>query len=97
MFTISNAPAGIILVVTVLSMLVLASQIYADTKAGRFAQSVLWFGAINVAAVAGMYLFWAWTPYEWAVEFRQWAKLVDGLAAFGVAGAMIGLHKSRQQ
>ena len=97
MFTISNAPAGIILVVTVLFMLVLSSQIYPDTKAGRYCQSILWFSAINVAAVAGMYLFWAWTPVEVAIEFRAWAKLVDGLAAFGVAGAMIGLHKSLQR
>ena len=94
MFTFSNAPAGIILVITVVFMVVLSSQIYADTRSGRYAQSVLWFSAINVAAVAGMYLFWAWAPYTWAIEFRQWAKLVDGLAAFGVAGAMVGLHRS---
>ena len=97
MFTISNAPAGIILCVTALFMLVLSSQIYADTRAGRYAQSILWFCLINVLSVAGMYLFWAWAPYEWAYEFRTWAKLVDGLAAFGVAGAMVGLHRSLRQ
>ena len=97
MFTISNAPAGIILVVTALFMLVLSSQIYPDTKAGRYCQSILWFSVINILSVSGMYLFWAWAPYGWAVEFRQWAKLVDGLAAFGVAGAMVGLHRSLRQ
>ena len=94
MFTISNAPAGIILLVTVLFLVVLAWCVGPYTKRGRWTQNVLYFTAINVAAVAGIYLFWAWAPLDWAVEFRQWAKLVDGLAAFGVAGAMIGLHRS---
>ena len=94
MFTISNAPAAGILGVAVLFMVVLSLQIDPDTKPARWVQNILWFSAINVGAVAGMYTFWAWTPLDVAIEFRQWAKLVDGLAAFGVAGAMYGLQRS---
>ena len=94
MLPLSNAPAGIILCITVGFLVVLSLQIDPSTKTSRWVQNALWFGAINIGAVAGMYLFWAWAPYEWAVEYRQWAKLVDGLAAFGVAGAMYGLHRT---
>lgn len=97
MFTISNAPAGIILAVTVMFLVVLSWQVDPSTRQARNVQNILWFAAINVGAVAGMYAFWAWTPVNVAIEFRAWAKLVDGLAAFGVAGAMIGLHKSLQR
>ncbi len=94
MFTISNAPSAVILGVTVLFLVVLSWFVDPDTKPARWVQNILWFSAINVCAVAGMYAFWAWTPVNVAIEFRQWAKLVDGLAAFGVAGAMIGLQRS---
>jgi hypothetical protein len=94
MFTISNAPSAVILGVTVLFLVVLSWFVDPDTKPARWVQNILWFSAINVGAVCGMYAFWAWTPVNVAIEFRQWAKLVDGLAAFGVAGAMIGLQRS---
>lgn len=97
MFTISNAPAGIILVVTVLFMVVLSLQIDPSTKQARNVQNILWFGAINIFAVAVMYLAWAWLPLDWAYDIRTWMKLVDGLAAFGCAGAMFMLHRSLKQ
>lgn len=92
--TISNAPAAIILAVTVVFLLVLARQINPATRTARSTQNVLWMAAINVAAVGGMYAAWAWAPLNVALEFRTWAKLVDGLAAFGVAAAMISLHRA---
>jgi len=92
--TISNGPSAIILAVTVVFLLVLARQINPATRTARSTQNALWMGAINVAAVAGMYAAWAWAPLGFAIEFRTWAKLVDGLAAFGVAAAMISLHRS---
>lgn len=97
MFTISNAPASIILAVTVLFLVVLSLQLDPTTKTGRCAKNVLCLAAINVAAVAAIYAAWAFTPVEFAYHVRDWAKLVDGLAAFGVAGAMIGLHRSLRQ
>lgn len=97
MFTISNAPASIILTVTVLFLVVLSLQIDPTTKSAQWAQNVLWFTAINVAAVAAIYAAWAFTPIDVAYHVRDWAKLVDGLAAFGVAGAMIGLHRTLRQ
>ncbi len=94
MFTISNAPAAVILGVTVLFLVVLALQIDPTTNSARWSQNVMIWSAICVGAVAGMYAFWAWTPLDVAVEFRQWAKLVDGIAAFGVAVSLVGLHRS---
>ena len=92
--TISNAPAAVICAVTVACLLVLARQINPVPQAARHAQNVLWMAAINVAAVAAMYGAWAWAPLDVALEVRTWAKLVDGLAAFGVAGAMVMLHRA---
>jgi len=92
--TISNGPSAIILAVTVVFLLVLARQINPAARTARHAQNALWMGAINVAAVAAMYACWAWAPLDVALEVRTWAKLVDGLAAFGVAGAMISLHRA---
>lgn len=92
--TISNAPAAVICAVTVLCLLILARQINPVPRAARHAQNVLWMAAINVAAVAAMYAAWAWAPLNVALEVRTWAKLVDGVAAFGVAIAMLQLHRA---
>jgi hypothetical protein len=94
MFTISNAPSAVILGVTTLFLVILALQIHPTSAAARWAQNVCIWGAITVGSVGGMYAFWAWTPLEVAIEFRTWAKLADGLAAFGVAISMIGFHRS---
>jgi len=94
MWSLSDGPAAIVLAVTALALLVLAWQINPNTRVARWCQNALWFGAINVAAVMLIYGSFAWLPVGFAVDVRGWLKLADGLAAFGVAGAMIGLHRS---
>lgn len=94
MWSLSDGPAAIVLAVTALSMLVLARQINPQSRVAVHCQNVLWFATINVLAVAGIYASFRWAPIGFALDARGWFKLVDGLAAFGVAGAMVMLHRA---
>lgn len=94
MWSLSDGPAAIVLTVSVFALFALAWTINPESRVARWCQNTLWFGALNVAAVALIYGSFAWLPVGFAVDARGWLKLVDGLAAFGVAGAMIGLHRA---
>jgi len=94
MFTIDNGPAAVILFTTTLFLAVLMIRINPLTDTAKAVRRSLFFAIINISAVAGMYAFWEWAPLDWAYEFRTWAKLVDGLAAFGIAWSMFNIHKS---
>ena len=97
LWSLSDGAATVVLCVTALSMVVLAVQINPQSRVAIWCQNVLVWGAINILAVGAIYASFRWAPIDFALSARGWFKLVDGLAAFGVAGAMIGLHQSLKQ
>lgn len=94
LWSLGDGAATVVLCVTALSMVALAIQINPQSRVAMWCQNVLAWGAVNVLAVGAIYASFRWAPIDFAVSARGWFKLVDGLAAFGVAFSMYGLHRS---